>query len=483
MFNHNLKNAATLWSGMSPRVALASLLALASTAALAQVKVAYIDRFEPVATDASLGFGVYGTIPNNWGGHQSRITRHIDSIRVVYIKTDANGNMIWQLMRRGTGGWAPEASGMTTDDVQLLRDQRSSDRAYVVAWPNSVPTVFTSPSYAPVAFPGTWRVLPAKFRQYTNSGIAADGTLCLKSNNELATLIQTSYVEMDYECGKTDNANLTTVMWTWGGQQKHIYGLRHNYDYIFPNPPLRTPGMHGVAQKDLYKTASDVPNLDTSKFPYVYNGAHAYSTSISSDTYVDKVAVKPVPVPDGATVAPIAKLMDSFIDSKGRMFSSYHREDPNNSSVFGTYLVVQDAAGNIIYDQKWSSALETYANVRMFEDSLNRVWLIWSNRGSKYSQIRLYPVTESGSGSTLAFTLGAFTDVGGGLSAPYALDGNIYLANVRAGTSKSLTVDFVFNACTETYDPNLAYNNSNCYHSDRSGLMRVFYGRIRLPGS
>ena len=480
-------------SGAAPRTPRALRLMLAASlagagggavAADAAVKVAYIDRVEVVAKDGSLGLGTGGTIPNNWGGHQSRITRHIDSVRLVYIRMDAGGNMIWQLMRRGASGWAKEASGMTTDDVSLLRDQRASDRAYVVAWPNSVPSVYTSPTFAPVAFPGAWQVLPAKFRQYTNTGIASDGTLCLKVNRELpiAAQLQTSNVRMEYECGKSDNAaaGAGTVAWSWGGQVAHLVGLRLNYDYIFPNPQGRVEGLHGVATKDLYKSVSDVPALDPSKFPYVYNGANAYVTGLRADQYKAQPAVAPVPVPNGATVAPIAKLMDSFIDSKGRMFSNYHKEDPRDASVAGTYVVVQDAQGKVLFDKKWPSTLETYANVRMFEDAKNRVWLLWSNRGSRVTQLRLFPVVESGTAAAPVFSLGPWTEVGGP-TYPYALDGNVYLSTVRGGTSKSLYMEMVLNSCTENYDATVAYNNNNCYHADRSGLMQVVYARLRLP--
>ncbi|MYN47379.1 hypothetical protein GTP23_20250 [Pseudoduganella sp. FT93W] len=480
MFTHDTNSIAPRGARLIAVAACLAAAGLAQAQTTTAVTVPYIDRFEFVAGDGSLGPA--GTIPNNWGGHQSRITRHLDSVRLIYTRTDAAGNITWQLMKRGTnGGWSKEFSGPTTDDVSLLRDQRGNDRAYVVAWPAGVPTVYTSPLYAPVAIPGTWQVLPSKYRQYTNTGISADGYLCLKVNRELPTTsaMQTSNVRMEYQCGRTD-ATRTAISWGWAGQVTHVVGLRFNYDYIFPNPQGRVEGLHGVATKDVYYTVSDVPKLDASKFPYVYNGANSYVTALRADNYKAQTAVSPVPVPTGATAAPVAKLMDSFIDSSGRMFSSYHKEDPRDASVYGTYVVVQDAQGKVLFDKKWPATLETYANVRMFEDAKNRIWLLWSNRGNRASQLRLFPVIESGTAAAPSFTLGAWTEVGGP-TYPYALDGNIYISTVRGGTSKSQYVEMLFNACTETYTAGIAYNGNNCYHADRSGLMQIYYARLRLP--
>ncbi|MYM25896.1 hypothetical protein GTP46_25025 [Duganella sp. FT135W] len=472
--------------GVPARLIMASALALglAPVFAAPVVTVPYVDRFEAVATDANVG--VNDTIMNSWGGHQPRITRHADgTVRIAYLYTDrTTGTPYWRLMKRApttsaVGTWAQEAIGPTTDDVGLLRDARD-DSAYVVTWPNSVPTVYASSSSfkTPVVVPGSWQVLPAKFRQYGNFAIGADGTICVKASRELANPIVTSQARTEYACGKYTAA---TKSWTWGTQVQHLIGLRHGYDYLFVSPKGIGDGLYGVAQRDLYKTASNVPLLDPSTFPYVYNGNRAWRSGLSSDaSWAQTDSTAPIAAPTGATKAPAAKLIDSYVDSKGRTFTSLHKEDPTNSSVYGTYLTVTSPTGVVLYDGRWPT-IEIYGNVRYFEDAKGRQWLMWTNRGTKSSQFFIYPVKETaGADGKLSFTLGAYTDVGKA-TLPYALDGVTFLAAPRGGNPESLYVDAIMNACTTTIVSGVPYDSSTCHNVDGKGLQSVFYMRIRLP--
>jgi len=180
----------------------------------------------------------------------------------------------------------------------------------------------------------------------------------------------------------------------------------------------------------------------------------------------------------GATAAPMAKLQDAYIDSKGRLFASNHKEDPTDATVYGTYLTVTDPAGNVLFSGKWGSNLQTYGSVRIFEDGKNRLWLLWSNRGSRSSELLLYPIIETA--SPLKFTLGAYTDLSK-LTFPYALDGTIFMAANRGGNTPGQYVDAIMNACTVPYVSGQLYVNANCYNADGSGLQRIAYMRIHLP--
>lgn len=442
----------------------------------AAVTTASVDRFEPVATGASTG--IAATIPNLWGGHQPRITRHSDgTTRILYLTADATGVVTWHLMKRpATGGWTEEKSGETTDDVGVLRDPRD-DRAYVVAWPKSVPTVYTGPDYKGTVIPGSWQVLPSKYRQYGNVGIGSDGTVCLKASREINVAPVTSQAKTEYACGKYDP---TSQLWTWGPMISHFIGLRHAYDYLFPNPKGLPAGLYGASRRDLHKSASNVPLLDPAYAPYVYNGNRVYKTGLYEDSsWVQADSAPQIYAPTGATKAPMAKLTDAFVDSKGRMFSTYHKEDPLDASVYGTYTTVTDPNGNVLYSAKWAN-IEVYGSVRIFEDGKNRLWLLWANRGSRSTEVKLYPITESA--SPLKFTVSPLTATDlSKATYPYALDGTLFLAAPRGGSANGLYVDALMNACTTTYTSGVAYNNSACYGSDNQSLGRVLYMRIRLP--
>ena len=457
------------------RTGLAALLLAASGAALAlPVTIASIDRFEPVAADASIG--IASTIPNIWGGHQPRIARFADgSVRIIYLTADAAGNVTWHLMRRApAGGWSQEAFGATTDDVGVLRDPRD-DRAYVMAWPNSVPTAYAAPAFAATKVPGSWQVLPSKYRQYGNFGMGQDGTLCVKASREVNVAPVTSQAKTEYACGKFDGATNT---WSWGPQVSHFIGLRHTYDYLFPNPKGLPEGLYATSQRDLHKSASNVPLLDPARAPYVYNGTRSYTTGLYSDSgWVQNDPALTVFAPVGATKAPVAKLTDSYVDSKGRVLSTWHKEDPLDATVYGTYLTVTTATGTQLYSAKWPAPLEIYGNVRIFEDAKDRLWLMWSNRGNKTTEIKLYPIVESAGPK---FTLGTATDVSKA-TFPYAIDGTVYFAAPRGGNAKSLYVDAIMNACSTTFVTGVPYDGATCYNTDGSALERVFYMRIRLP--
>lgn len=481
MFRHSTTYLGV--AGLLIHVSAAAATTTTSTTATT-VKTAYVDRFETVAQDASIPGSPY--VDNSWGSHQPRITSHSDgSIRLLYLSTDKKGNIQWHLMRRNTSGkWNQEKSGPTTDDVALVKDARN-DRAHVLAWPSSVPVVYTSPTFSGSTVPGSWQMLASNARHYGNVGISSDGTFCLKASRELSTPIPTSRTNTEYACGNFSN---TSGTWNWSAFISHSIGARYSYDYIFPNPDGLTKGMlYATATSDLYKLASDVPTLDPVYGNYVFNGMRVYSTGLNTDaswsnndTKLESSFSAATATATGTKVsAPMLRLHESFIDSKGRIFSGYYAEDPSNTNIRGMYAVVTDKSGFTLFQSKWT-ALPTYGYTRMFEDSKKRLWLLWTGQGSQATQVRLYPIIESTASGKVSFTTGNYTDLGASFN-PYSIQGSLYIAAPRGGNDKSLFVDAIYNTCWNTYKTGINFDSTQCYNADRSGYQRVFYARIRLP--
>jgi len=439
---------------------------------------------ESVATDA--GIGANRSVPNSWGGHQPRITRHADgTVRVLYLVQRADATMEWRLMRRTPAGvWSKEASGLTVDDVGLVRDARN-DLAYVVAWPNSVPTVYAGPGYAPAVIPGSWQYMVGG-RHYGNIGIATDGTLCLKVSREFSTLPMTSDTQTEYSCGVYTPGAPAATAWKWSPMITKKIGARHSYDYLFPNPKGLAAGLYGFSQADVYKDAANLPALDPTVFPYVFNGILAYSTATTQLNWKQADAVKPL-VKTSTVVAapPTLRMVDGFMDSKQRVFSSFYQDDPLNAALRARRISVTTANGAPITVIEGGTVLPSYGTNRVFEDAKGRLWVLWSARALQITYVRIYPLIEapSAAGSTAPsnkFSFGAYTDLSSSFY-PNVIDGNIYVAVIRGGTSPANYVDLVYPACKLQYSAAGNIDQSLCYNADNSGLQRVLYARIRLP--
>lgn len=438
-----------------------------SVASSTAVTAPYIERVEPIASNGNGGAG----ITNHWGGHQSRITHHRDgTVRVLYLINNPSGGLYWSVMRRSAGAtasWTQEASGTSYDDVVLLRDP-VSDRAHVVAWPNSVPTVYTSPSYTQSAIPGSWQILGPGSRHYTGAGIGPDGTVCLKVSVELTTSVPTSNTNTVYRCGKH---NASTGAWAWNPQTTKWIGLRHAYDYVFPGGFGVAGEMVATSQSDLYKTAAGLPNLS---FPYAFNGVRFYATGASSTTgWKQANSVNGIAAPTSTTVAPTARQLDSFIDGANRVWNTYYVNDPQNIVPRGLYLSVTSSSGAVLYQRKLPVPVYGYA--RLFEDAKGRRWLLWMNQGSQSTQTVLYRVNVSGT-TSLSVSLGSAVDLTNALK-PYSLQGAPMLALPRGGQSVGNVVDASFAACEGTYVTGQALKCS----PSGTGQQRIVHFRIRLP--
>jgi hypothetical protein len=430
------------------------------------VNVPYMERMEQVATNGNGGAG----ITNQWGGHQPRVTHHNDgTVRLLYVANNPAGGLYWVLMRRSAAAqsdWSQEAIGTSYDDLVLLRDP-VSDKAHVVAWPNSVPTVYSSPSFGAATIPGSWQVFSPNSRHYSAVGIGADGTVCLKASVELTSSVPTSSANTVYQCGKQGS----TGTWTWQAQQTQYIGLRHAYDYMFPGGFGQMNQLVATAQRDLYKTAAGLPYLTN---PYVFNGTRWYTTATNTKaswTQADTRA--PIYAASTATVAPTARQIDSFIDSSNRAWSIQQTIDPTNAVPSGLYAVIANSAGTVLYSKKLP--IPSYGFARVFEDAKGRRWLLWTNQGSQATQATLYRVTDTG-GSAPTLTLSNAVDLSRAFGA-YSINAAPTLALPRGGQTVGNVVEGSFAACEGTY---VAGQSLVCSPSG-TGVQRVVHFRIRLP--
>jgi hypothetical protein len=266
----------------------------------------------------------------------------------------------------------------------------------------------------------------------------------------------------------------------WGAVVKHAIGLRHAYDYLFVNPAGLPRGMYATASRDIHRLASDTPAVTNTK--YVFNGTRFYSTGLWSDaTWRYTTTNPPLAAPKDTTVAPVLRLTESLIDSKGRVFSSYLVTDPTNDARNGLYVHVANSTGATLLRAKWPG-VPTFGYVRIFEDARQRLWVLWTGQGTRATHVRLYPVTESGTALAPMFSLGSYTDLSKAF-VPFAIQGALYIATPRGGNDRSNKIEAIFNACYSGYAASRDFESKYCY-MEADGTprgQRVFYVRIALP--
>lgn len=432
---------------------------------------------DPIKLIASDGYSGSAYITNAWGGHQGRVTRHRDgTVRVLYIRpaNDTVNKMEWRVMKRNDASdvWTEEQTGLTTDDVNLLRDP-GSDGAYVVAYPNSVPTVYLVPGYTSSAIPGTWENVSSSKRHYSAAGIGADGTLCFKASVELSGGAETSNTQTHFICGKYTPAS----GWSWNTQRVDYIGERHGYDYLFPGGYGTTTQLVATAQRDLFKTAAGYPNAANN---YSFNGISMYTADTAGTSAINgQTLLAPYTTSDPLhdPLAPVARMQDSFIDSKHRLITSYGGEPGTGGSSPEKrfYTIVKDANGAVLQSSRWTG-LPTYGYIRIFEDGKQRLWLLWTNQGTQLTQMKLYRLQENSTGDL--FTLGTSTDFSSAF-APYSIDGWPRLALTSRGQPIDTTVEGVVSACEEVYVANQPFTTP--YYPGGAGTQKIIHFRIHLP--
>lgn len=389
---------------------------------------------------------------------------------MLYLRNSTNGLLNWRLMKRAPGGaptWTQEAAGLSTDDVTLSRDP-INDLAHVTAWPNSVPTIYSSPKFEGTPIPGKWQVLGSSSRHYGNTGIGPDGTLCIKVSLETTTAATST----QYSCGKF---NSTIKNWTWGPQITKTIGNRLAYDYIFPGSSGNPAQFLATAQNDLHKDAAGLRALAASEGSYVFNGVTQYLTGIADvKSWQTSEIVLPYFAPGTATTAPYVRQIDAFVDSKKRVFTSYWVDDPLKATPRGIYLVVSDSTGNIKFKAPWS-VLPTYGFVRIFEDNIGRLWLLWTAQGTAITQVHLYRINEATT-PTMAFSLSNKTDLSSKF-APYSILGSPQLSLQRGGQNIGNALDGVMVACDGTY---ITGKTLDCTPRGEN-RQRIIQFRVRLP--
>ncbi len=426
-----------------------------------------LGSFELVADDGNAG----KPISNDWGRNQPRVTRHNDgTLRVLYLPYTTDGKVHWTLMKRPAGAttWQAEETGVSTDDVVLLRDPQT-DLAYVIAFPDSAPTAYASPGFAPSAIGSGWQVFSG--RHYGGVGIGSDGRVCLKASLESDTV----HTQTHYICGKYDGISA----WSWGSKVTRAIGERHAYDYLFPGGYGDLSRLIASSQSDVLKSATiykDLGGID-----YVFNGARQYQTGIASASDAEwsenelfgpysPMAVPPPPAPPPS--APLARQLDSFIDSRGRMFSSYFVD--SSSAARGFYLAVTNAHKDALYDARWTQ-LPAYGEVRIFEDGSHRLWLLWTASVNKGNFI-LYPIVENA--TTHAFSLGTGTDLSADLQQNWLVSTQLAVPRGGQVLDDKKQVDGILVACPNPYK---VPNTGNVCDPDNTGKQRIFHFTIKLP--
>ena len=463
---------------------LCTTLPLRSYGAAQTQSLARPDKIELVATD-----GASNNVSNEWGGHQGRITVHNDgTIRILYLTAskDTVSTILWRLTKRdpSSGAWSVEKSGVSTDDVNLVRDP-NTDKAYVVAYPASVPTIYSDDPGPPVIIPGPWAVLTSAQRHYSAVGIGADGLLCFKTSVELATTRQTSNTETHFICGKNSSRG-----WAWNSAQpvvQHV-GNRQAYDYLFPGGLGDPNALVGIAQSDLHKDAT--PFSGVTGFQYVFNGGSLYTTDAGGDHWNQYAVIKPFYTADQAefTTAPLQRPIDNFINSQRLAITTYYAEPPKKGDVAGPepkrgfYAVVSDEHGKTIDNGPWN--LPPYGTIRVFEDNKNRMWLLWMAQGSQKSYMTLYPLLQASPGAI--FTLGA-GQVMDSVLENYSIHGAPVLAVPRTGQPAGDTLYASIAACEKTYEMDYSLSPpaikpiSTPYYPSGTTTQKILHFRIHLP--
>jgi hypothetical protein len=170
-----------------------------STSVGSPVTTPFVQHIETIATD-----GRTGDRGNSWGGHQVTHTVHNDGTeRVIYIR----GRRSWRLMKRNpsTKAWTQEAAGQTNGAAMIVRDP-ATDSVHVIAWPAEKATIYSAPSFAPVA------IRPGEMigqSTYDGVGIGTDGTLVVKSYYDYCVRLCTLNTDAVYTSGRWNGSTWT----------------------------------------------------------------------------------------------------------------------------------------------------------------------------------------------------------------------------------------------------------------------------------
>ncbi len=410
-------------------------------------------------------------LPNHWGQHQPRLTLHTDgTVRLLYLRYDASGHINWRVMKRSpaSSAWSLEASGLSQDDVTLLRDP-ISDLAHVVAWPDSIPTAYTTPGFVGQVIPGNWQRLGTASRHYGNAGIGSDGTLCLKASAELASIVPTTRTVTQVTCGRH---NQTGGGWAWNSPFSVDTGLRRAYDYLFPGAFGIASQMVATSQLDLYKTAAGTPTLFVAAGNYVFNGISVYNSPVTSSAgWRMEDLVAPRPVQATATSAPVERQNDAYVDRRNQLVTTFWLDDPAAPSDSGHHLLVTDARNARLFGGRLTQ-LPRYGHARVFDDSQGRLWLLWTNLGTQKTQVELYRVQQQGSGVALSDRV----DLSGQFE-PYAIQGAPLIAVPRGGQAIGNALDGLMFACDGVFQS----NRLNACYPASTNRQRVVYFRLTLP--
>ncbi len=415
--------------------------------------------------------------PNNWAPQGGRVVVHNDgTMRSLVTSWDSTNFYQWHIYKRTPAGVVTlEQSGLTTDEPVLLRHS-PSDTAHLFAWPSSVLTVYRSTdafATGATVLAGSFSVVPNTSRHYWGAGISEDGTAVIKVTVNTSGTYATQNTNIEYTTG---TYNSGTGVWTWIPLIVIAAGNRHAYDFLISKPGGKSLVL-GVSSHDVHYR---VPGYEVNDPPdengvwvggtYVFNGASIWTSGVTSSAYFARKIGNIPTASNPLTVqsAPIVRVSDVWEDLQGRIFVVYHCQvDAVTPSNRGFYLYVSDVYGNQIH-ASFISAQITFGgsaqyngNIKLYEDSAGRMWAIWANQGTAYTQLRLYRLEETvlpysrrfGSrrkGPVSTFRLNtSFTDLNpnGGPMYDYAIDNyGVMLATPRCGNARSMFLRFNYNA-------------------------------------
>lgn len=454
----------------------------------------------------------------SWGPQQPRMIRHNDNaqnfptLRVLYPCYPSTPNTQggvgvsygWKIMRRPSGAgnvstWLVEASGVSQDDMFLLRDP-VSDVAILITFPNSVPTVYTSMDsfVAGTVIPGSWQLFPGTTtRKYCSAAISPiTGLIVFKvsvgltSDHNYTADCATDYITGTY--------NATTGVVDWNTSVRKVIGQRHAYDCLFPDPLADMLGIYGVSRRDVFRTLSPYGIFDTGN-NYIFDGHKTYKTgSTSARSWFEiETALNNAAVP-GTTPDQIARfemghshitkdgyiLVMDFLTNDGTSGFSYMAR--------GYYLTVYDKNLNKVQDRVLQSNMVTYGDGKFIEDSYGRLYFLLAGHGSTLATVLLYTITKTGTQftvnssptnlSTTALHIGS-TDY-----APLSLSirlaepkgGNIRPRGVTTGETpdNQVKVDVCF-MCRNTAYSGVAYSGEGL-PGGTGGNGRIIYAQLTL---
>ncbi|MBA4387322.1 MAG: hypothetical protein C0404_05030 [Verrucomicrobia bacterium] len=359
-------------------VAVVCALILAQTSS-AQQAVPRIEQLEVVTTNAVVGDG-----GNNWGGHQTRITRTKDGVFTAYTtgQSDPPGApwraydgspRYWKLALRTETGWkviAEDKSGR--EPVNLMAGP--DGRLHIIAWPDGIPHLWSGmPSNGAIVIkgtpiPGPWVV---NNWPYGAAGISLKGDIALvqSTTEEAPGRFIWGYLQSG------------TNKWQTGSVPVQH---RHCYSYILPEGDGR---LSFTSTRDVLSPALGYKKSSTThSLGYVFNRLGYWTTDdVFRKPMIELQVDESVPSKEYSEVWACGTSVDTYVDTKGRTHVLYFFMGPDTrGKQFIRHAVVEN--GKVVKMVQLPEELSQYfvgagekdkpKFCRMLQDSTGRFYLL-----------------------------------------------------------------------------------------------------------